>query len=106
MRATPRKHLTPETSCATICVVQSGAQQLKAWIDRRFGGRQNEAVEYLGIPGIDDVVLSKILNAGRRPELEKLILIEEKTGVPVRAWVSSQTSEVEPVGTRNAKKTR
>jgi hypothetical protein len=57
-----------------------------------------QAAEFLGIPGIDDVVLNKILNAGRRPELEKLILIEEKTGVPIRAWAESSHVDGEPQG--------
>lgn len=73
--------------------MQTGPEQLKAWIDRRFKN-QREAVAYLGIPGIDEVVLSKVLNAGRRPELEKLVIIEEKTGIPVRAWVTSQFDEL------------
>lgn len=65
-----------------------------------------QAAEHLGIPGVDDVVLNKILNAGRRPELEKLILIEEKTGVPLRAWATSALDEQEPVGASKARKAR
>lgn len=65
-----------------------------------------QAAEHLGIPGIDDVVLNKILNAGRRPELEKLILIEEKTGVPVRAWATSSLDDQEPVAATSARKRR
>lgn len=89
--------------------MQTGAEQLRSWIERRFEGSvapQRDAVEYLGIPGIDEVVLSKILNAGRRPELEKLVTIEEKTGVPVRAWVSSQIDESETVAAKNGRKGR
>lgn len=84
----------------------TGAEQLRAWIDKRFDGRQRDAVEYLNIPGIDEVVLSKILNTGRRPELEKLVIIEEKTCIPIRAWASQTVDESEPVGARNAKKAR
>lgn len=84
----------------------TGAEQLKAWIERRFNGSQKDAVEYLGIPGIDEVVLSKILNAGRRPELEKLVILEEKTGVPVRAWVSSQVDESPKAAVRKSGKGR
>jgi hypothetical protein len=86
-------------------VQQSGAGQLRAWIQKRFKTNR-EAAEYLGIPGVDDVVLNKILNAGRRPELEKLVIIEEKTGIPIRAWVSSDVDIPEPVGARTGKKRR
>lgn len=84
---------------------QSAVDQLRAWIRKRF--RTNvEAAEYLGIPGIDDVVLNKILNAGRRPELEKLVIIEEKTGIPLRAWASSQVDERDVVGSVKSRKPR
>lgn len=89
--------------------MQTGAEQLKAWIERRFKGSaapQRDAVEYLGIPGIGEEVLSKILNAGRRPELEKLVLIEEKTGVPIRSWASTQLDDSEMVVSKTAKKGR
>ncbi len=65
-----------------------------------------EAVAYLDIPGLDDVVLNKILNAGRRPELEKLDMIEQKTGIPIRAWLTSSVDESEPVGVSGGKKRR
>lgn len=74
---------------------QRGAELLLAWI-KRMGLSKVQAAEFLNIPGIDDVVLNKILNAGRRPELEKLILIEEKTGVPVRAWAAPSQVGTEP----------
>lgn len=97
--------MTQETSSAVIRGVQSAAEQLKAWIKRcKFNNVQ--AAAFLGIPGIDDVVLNKILNAGRRPELEKLILIEEKTGVPVRAWATSQIDESETAVPAKARKGR
>jgi uncharacterized membrane protein len=98
--------LTHTTRRETIPAVQTGAEQLRAWIERRFSGSQRDAVEYLAIPGIDEVVLSKILNAGRRPELEKLVTIEEKTGVPVRAWVSGSIDESESVELARGRKSR
>lgn len=98
--------LTLETTYEILLPVQSGSEQLSAWI-KRCGFKTNvQAAEHLGIPGIDDVVLNKILNAGRRPELEKLILIEEKTGVPVRSWATSMLDESETVSARGGKKGR
>lgn len=84
---------------------QSGSEQLRAWIRKRF--RTNvEAAEYLGIPGVDDVVLNKWLNAGRRPELERLVIIEEKTGIPIRAWASTDLDDQETVGVGKPRKGR
>jgi len=65
-----------------------------------------QAANFLNIPGVDDVVLNKILNAGRRPELEKLIIIEEKTGVPVKAWASSDLDESQMVAAAKGRKQR
>jgi len=86
-------------------VQSSGAELLKAWIKRcKFSNVQ--AANFLNIPGVDDVVLNKILNAGRRPELEKLIIIEEKTGVPVKAWASSDLDESQMVAAAKGRKQR
>lgn len=95
--------MTRATTYEIFLPVQSGSEQLKAWIEKRFDS-QREAVDYLGIPGIDEVVLSKILNAGRRPELEKLAIIEEKTGIPLRAWVTSSQDESETVAAASPRK--
>lgn len=89
--------------------MNNGAEQLRAWIERRFKGAsapQRDAVEYLGIPGLDETVLSKILNAGRRPDLDKLVIIEEKTGIPMRSWASSHIDESETVAAQNGRKGR
>jgi hypothetical protein len=85
--------------------VQSGAEQLRAWI-KRMKLNNVQAAEYLAIPGLDDVVLNKVLNAGRRPELEKLDKIEQKTGIPIRAWLATQLDKAEPVGVGNGRKRR
>lgn len=100
-----REGLTPGTTCAKIPVVQSGAELLKAWIQRmKFTNVQ--AANYLGIPGVDDVVLNKVLRAGRRLELERLIIIEEKTGVPVRSWATTELDEPTAVGATKGKSKR
>lgn len=88
--------LTRGTTRETIPLVQTGAEQLRAWI-KRSKLNNVQAAAYLAIPGIDDTVLNKILNAGRRPELEKLFLIEAKTGVPVRSWLASEVDDPEKV---------
>ncbi len=38
------------------------------------------------------------------PEPERLAIIEEKTGIPMRAWVASQLDESELVAARNPRK--
>lgn len=90
----PAEHLTRAATRATISLVTTGAEQLRAWI-KRSKLTNVAAAAYLAIPGIDDTVLNKILNAGRRPDLEKLFLIEAKTGVPVRSWLASDVDESE-----------
>lgn len=87
--------------------MESGRKQFREWIERRFKGSsrpQRDAVELLAIPGGDEHWLSKILNTDRMPEPERLAIIEEKTGIPMRAWVASQLDESELVAARNPRK--
>lgn len=61
----------------------SGVEQLKDWIARR-GFNQTQAAEYLGF---DNPYLSQLINGKRSPGLANAVKIEEKTGIPVEAWL-------------------
>lgn len=64
--------------------MQSGPEQLKAWIERgRF--TQRTAATFLGF---DETYVSQLTNKKRTPGLDNALLIERKTGIPVEAWAS------------------
>lgn len=71
---------------AILTGMQSGREQLHAWIGRRFQnvrGKQREAARLLGV---DQSYLSQILSGVRRPGLDTAIRFERATGIPVEAW--------------------
>ena len=72
--------------------MQSGAELLKAWIERR-GYRQNEAAIHLDL---NEAFLSMLVNGKRLPSLDNAIRIERHTGIPVEAWSSSERDSSEP----------
>jgi len=71
--------------------MQSGATQLLAWIRRR-GFSQREAAEYLGW---EETFISKLVNGERTPGLTNAVKIEDLTGIPTKAWVSSRVDKEE-----------
>ena len=62
--------------------MQSGAEQLRDWMDRR-GFNQTETAAYLGF---DIPFVSQLVNGRRNPGLTNAVSIERKTGIPVEAW--------------------
>lgn len=65
--------------------MQSGFEQLRDWVRRR-GFSQLEAAIYLGW---DEASFSKLVNGLRTPGLANAVKIEELTGIPAKAWVST-----------------
>lgn len=61
-----------------------GPRLLREWIVRqRFN--QMEAAAFLRL---DDASFSYFITGKRRPSLERAVMIEHKTGIPVASWVS------------------
>lgn len=87
-------------------MMTEGHKQLQRWVKGGFDTQQ-DAAAYLNIPGISPIVLNKLLRTDRRPELEKLILIEDKAGIPIRAWAdASRLDKLATPPIRSAKKGR
>lgn len=81
--------------------MQSGQEQFRNWIERRFPNsprKQRDAAEYFGW---DETFIAKLLAdppQQRKPGLINAIVIERHTGIPVEAWVSTELDETERVG--------
>lgn len=60
----------------------NGAEQLLRWMKRRRFS-QTEAAEYFGF---DRHYLNKIIKGHKRPGLDNAVLIEQRTGIPVKSW--------------------
>ena len=88
--------------------MQSGASQLRDWMERRDVNLE-EAADLLGFA---QSFLSKLLNGHRRPGLRNAIRIENVAGVSVRAWAVELSSQVDnpdaarPVTVRKARQTQ
>src|SRR5678816_4513400 len=82
--------------------MQSGPEQFKDWMHRRRF-LQREAAEYLGF---QESYVSQLLNGVRVPAVDNAIHIEEMTGVPVRAWRSSDTDTSAVAGNGKSAKAR
>lgn len=65
--------------------MQSGPEQLRAWIDRQ-AFTQRSAATYLGF---DETYVSQLVGGKRTPGLDNALLIERQTGIPVEAWASA-----------------
>lgn len=63
-----------------------GRHQLTDWLRRR-GLSQGDAAKEIGIHRVH---LNQFLTGERRPGLDTAILLEERTGIPVRAWRRSR----------------
>jgi transcriptional regulator with XRE-family HTH domain len=76
--------------------MQSGAAQLRDWMDRRtYNMTETAAVLGLQLPH-----LSMILSGKRFPGRNKAVKIERLTGIPVEAWSLSEShTALEPVAT-------
>lgn len=64
--------------------MQSGREQLKAWIERGHF-TQRQAATFLGF---DETYVSQLVGGKRTPGLDNALLLERKTGIPVEAWAS------------------
>lgn len=73
--------------------MKPGRQQLAEWIDRRHI-KQREAAKELGF---SENFVSLLLKGKRRPGLDHAVILEDVTGIPVRAWRVSQLSDSEKV---------
>lgn len=69
-------------------------EQFKEWMARR-GFNLTQAAAYLDW---DLTFLSKMVNGSRNPGVANAVKLEDATGIPVRAWVSSEPdTPAEPV---------
>lgn len=80
--------------------MQSGSEQLRDWVKRR-GFTQYEAAVYLGW---DEASFSKLVNGLRNPGLASAVKIEELTGIPAKAWVSTPVDKDDEQATISARK--
>ena len=69
--------------------MESGRQQLRAWIDRAKLN-QRKAARLLGVT---DVLISQWLSGIRTPSLEKAIDLERHTGIQPESWLLTTVSE-------------
>lgn len=86
--------------------MESGPKQLQAWISKRFTNPRTariEAAEYLGINYFQ---LSHYLGGGRGIGMDNALLIEEKTGIPVKAWASQPQDKSKTQSTVGVRKRR
>jgi transcriptional regulator with XRE-family HTH domain len=82
--------------------MQSGASLLKDWMGRRRLN-QAEAAQELGF---HESFMSMLVNGHRAPSLDNALLIEEATGIPVKAWSSSRRDNSELVSADGARNRR
>lgn len=66
--------------------MQSGVEQLRGWMDRKSFNQADTARFF----GWHESVISQYLSGARRPNLPNAVLIEEHTGIPVKAWQLSR----------------
>lgn len=69
--------------------MQSGRDQFRAWMKRRTMN-QAEAAKFFGW---HESVISQYLSGDRVPATVNAVKIEEATGIPVRAWLLSQSAK-------------
>lgn len=84
--------------------MQSGAEQLRDWMARRWpesSRPQRDTAEYLGW---DETFVTKVVNGVRYPGLANAIMLERKTGIPVEAWVSTELDKAGEADTNNRRK--
>ena len=80
--------------------MSAGSRALRLWLDRS-STRRAELADQLSI---SRPYLSQILHAERRPGLDLLVRIEQRTGVPVVSWSETPLSYVSARPKRPTKK--
>lgn len=82
--------------------MQSGREQFRAWIGR-MGLKQREVAEMFGW---FESTISQYLSGERVPQTANAVKIEERTGIPVRAWLLTpdDKAESEPVAVAGKRK--
>lgn len=70
--------------------MQSGAEQLKDWMDRRWPASTRKQRDAAAHFDWDETFISQLCRGARAPGLTNAIRIERETGIPVEAWVSSE----------------
>lgn len=73
--------------------MHSGPSQLRDWMARRHFNQAETAAFF----GWYESVISQYLGGQRIPNLENAVKIEELTGIPVTAWLSSSDDDPESV---------
>lgn len=86
---------------------QTGAEQFKDWIARRFPNSTSPNRDAAELFGWDPTFISQLCT-GRRSQLRLVnaVLIEDTTGIPVRAWLSSELDGPEPATAGTGRKRR
>lgn len=59
---------------------------LRAWMQRTGHTKQRDVADLFGV---HESYISLFLNYGRAPGRDLAVKIEQMTGIPVRAWMSS-----------------
>lgn len=97
-----RNLLTVVWRFANVCGMQKTGRERLAEYRDRYGYKQYELAELLGI---DDAYLSQLLSGKRRPGLPIAVRIEERTGIPAKSWLltargksSKQKAVAETIG--------
>lgn len=62
----------------------SGRSQLLKWIERNNISRAEASVRF----GVSPTLMTRWLNGERRPGYQKLLLLQDETGIPVDSWPS------------------
>lgn len=78
--------------------VKSGPEQFKDWMKRRCFNQSETAAFF----GWGENVISQFVNNQRKPGLLRAVRIEELTGIPIKAWVSSDIDETDPADDASA----
>lgn len=76
--------------------MQSGSEQLKAWIGKRFPNprtARTDAADYLGV---DYFQLSHWLGGKRGIGMDNALMLAREAGIPVEAWASKGSGKSKP----------
>lgn len=60
---------------------------------RRRGFNQADAARYLEY---SESLMSRIMSGDYNPGLRNAVHLEQRTGIPVEAWIASELADVEP----------
>lgn len=73
--------------------MQSGTEQFREWVARRFVGSTRPQRDAAELFGWSETVISKLCSGARLPGLMVAIRIQQVTGIPPTAWVESRLDE-------------